>query len=141
MSEPCQRNPAMNNEPEFKQPLLMWWMIWIALFSGIFVIYFVVGSSGAGAQAGSASPDSRVWMVGFAPFVISAVIRWLILPRAQNAQKAFSLFVVGLVLAEMPCILGVFGFPEHKLELFVLSVLGMLQFIPYFASRDFSSGE
>ena len=124
----------MSNEPEFKQPVIMWWIIWAALFSGVFVIYFAVGSSGAGTQAASASPDSRMWMVCFAPFLISTAIRWLILPRAQNVQKAFSLFVVGLALAELPCILGVFEFPEHKMELFGLGVLGMLQFIPYFAA-------
>jgi hypothetical protein len=123
----------MKNDLNAQHAAIVWWMIWAALLSGIFVIYFTVGSSAA--PAPSASPDSPVWMVGFAPFVVSTLIRWLLLPRFQSAQSAFPVFVVGLALAEMSCILGVFVFPAHKAGLFVLSVLGILQFVPYFAGR------
>jgi hypothetical protein len=123
----------MANNPEFKQPPIMWRVIWAALFSGIFVIYFVAGSS-EGARAGSAAADSPVWMVGFVPFVVSAIVRWLILPLFRSSSTAFSCFIVGLAMGEMPCILG-FVFPAHRLELFLLSVLGLFQFIPYSANR------
>ena len=125
----------MINNPDIKQPPIVWWMIWGALLSGIFIIYFVVGSAGGAPRTNAGSPDSPVWMVGFAPFVISTIIRWLILPRIRNFQAAFSLFIVGLAMGEAPCILGVFAFPAHKAGLFALSVLGIVQFVPYFASR------
>ena len=83
----------------------------------------------------SARADSSMWMVGFAPFVVSTIVRWLVLPRAQIARTAFAMFVVGVAIAEVSSLLGVVAFPAHKLELFALSVLGILQFAPYFASR------
>ena len=124
----------MNYKTEYNHPPFIWWMIWGALMTGIFIIYFVAQNSGSSAPKETASTESAVWMVAFAPFVISTVIRWLILPRSRSVQTAIAMFIVGLAMAEMPCMLG-FVFHEHRTALFVLSVLGMLQMAPFFASR------
>ena len=120
---------------ESKQQLTVWWVLWAAFQAGIFVIYHFLG--GSAAQPPSPSPDSPLWLAGLAPFVISTIIRWVVLPRARSAQVALPLFIVGIAMAEAVCFLGLFIFPAHRQELFALSVLGIFQFIPYFARRYF----
>jgi hypothetical protein len=123
---------------EAKQQWTVWWFVWAAFQSGIFVIYHFLGSKGgAAAPAG----DASVWMAGFLPVAISAVIRWGVLPRVQTVQAALPMFVVGLALAEMACFLGVFVFPAHRQELFALSVAGIFQFMPFFARRYFDTAD
>jgi hypothetical protein len=125
----------MNDKPSFKQPVTVWWMIWVALLSGIFVVYFVVEVPANATPVTSSPEGSSMWMIGFAPFVISIAIRWLVIPRVQSARIAFALFVAGVAVAEVSSLLGAVVYPAHKLELFALSVLGIVQFAPYFASR------
>ena len=66
------------------------------------------------------------------------IIRWVVLPRIGNAQAALALFMFGLAIAEATCFLGLFIFPAHKQELFALSVLGIVQFVPHFARRFYA---
>jgi hypothetical protein len=120
------------------QQLIIWWVLWAALLSGIFIFYFVLGGT-AGAPNSATSPV--VWLAGVVPVMISVLIRWLILPRTHTAQAAVLYFVVGIVMAEATCFLGLFLFPAHKLELFILSVLGIFQFIPFFARRFYEQVE
>jgi hypothetical protein len=118
-----------------KQPLIVWWVIWAALQTGVFVIYFFLG--GPATQPQPSSPVSSIWLVGLAPFVLSTIIRWLVLPQIQNARTALPWFIVGMALAEATCILGIFVFPAQREVLFILGALGIFQFIPYFARRYF----
>ena len=48
------------------------------------------------------------------------------------------MFVAGIAFAEASCFLGLFIFPAHQKELFILSALGILQFIPFFARRFYA---
>ncbi len=121
---------------EAKQPLAIWWVSWAAFLGGVFAIYHFLDNAAAQPQAPSG--DSPIWLAGLAPFVVSTIIRWLVLPRARSVQAAFPLFILGIASAEAMCFLGLFIFPAHKQGLFVLSVLGMLQFVPYFARRYFT---
>jgi hypothetical protein len=124
---------------ENKRQLVVWWFLWAALLSGIFTIYgFLGGSSGRSVPLPA---DSPLWLAGVAPFVASVIVRWVVLPRMPSAPKALPVFVVGMAIAESSCFLGLFLFPAHKLELFALSVVGILQFAPHFARRYFSSDD
>src|SRR3954465_3810137 len=105
-------------------------MIWAALLSGLFIVYFVLEVPAHAKPVISASADSPTWMVGFAPFVVSTMIRWWFLPRVQIARNAFAVFAVGMAVAEVSSLLGVAVFPARKLELFALSVMGVAQFAP-----------
>lgn len=126
----------MNSKPDVKQPPpAIWWIIWAAILSGIFVIYIVAGNSTKPPPLETASAESSAWMLCFVPFVVSAVIRWLVLPQVKNATTALALFIVGIAMAEATGILGMFVFPAQKLGLFGLAVLGVLQFAPFFASQ------
>jgi hypothetical protein len=118
-----------------KQQLIVWWTIWAAFQAGIFVIYFYLTNNRA-APSESAF-NSSIWLAGFAPLIVSSLLRWLALPLMPNAQAALTVFLLGIALAESCCFLGLFIFPAHRFEMFLMSVFGILQFIPVFASRYF----
>lgn len=121
------------NNPQQRIPLMSWWAIWFALQSGVFVFYFVLGNqSGSG---GSAQTSQMFLGLGVMQVVASAIVRWGFLPRVHEVARAFSLFVVGMALAEGACFFGLFLAPAYKQELFFASILGIAQFVPIFASR------
>jgi hypothetical protein len=120
---------------ESKQQLIVWWVMWAAFQVGIFMIYYFLG--GTHAPPASPSPDSPVWLAGLAPFFASMIVRWILLPRVKSAPRAFPLFFVGIATAEATCFVGVFVFSAHQQLLFAASVLGIFQFIPFFARRFF----
>lgn len=113
--------------PNKPPPPIVWWVIWSAMLIGVFVMYFTTP-----ADLKVPTP-SVLWMVALAPFLISSILRWLFLTRIQSSQTAFPLFIVGIGLAESTCIMGLFVFSAHSADLFALSVLGMVQYVPYFA--------
>jgi hypothetical protein len=49
--------------------------------------------------------------------------------------------IVGIGLAESVTFLGLFLFPSHRLDLFVLSALSIFQFIPTYARRLLASSD
>jgi hypothetical protein len=119
-----------NNKPQ----VMVWWALWAAFQTGIFLIYHFIRTPG------EPPPDpSPVWLAGAVPFLLSVALRWLILPRVTNVQLALPVFVGGIALAEASCFLGLFIFPAHRAQLFYLSAVGIFQYIPTFASR-FCSG-
>jgi hypothetical protein len=120
-----------------KQPLIVWWMVWASLLTGLFFFYHFLG--GSGATPPQTAPESSAWLVGLAPVALSSIIRWFVLPRIASAWIAFRLFVAGMAMAEAACFLGLFIFPQHKQELLILSGLGIFQFIPLFARCYFTN--
>jgi hypothetical protein len=114
------------------QPVV-WWILWATFMAGVFLFYSVLGDRGT--QAETPSSDSRLWWVGFVPFGVSTLLRWLVLPRLRNATTALPVFVLGIAMAEFCCFLGLFIFPAHKQDLFLLCVLGLAQYVPVFAGR------
>lgn len=67
----------------------------------------------------------------------SSVVRWLVLPRLLTASKtrAFSVFIVGLALAEGSGILGLILGDTLRDAYFALALLGVAQFAPFFAAH------
>jgi hypothetical protein len=124
---------------ETKQQLAVWWFLWAAFQTGIVVLFYVLG--GKGAPVKPAADGSWIWLAAAGPCLASVVVRWLVLPRFSTAQTALPFFIMGIALAEATCFLGLFIFPAHKQDLFLLSFLGILQFVPFFARRFFPADE
>lgn len=122
-----------------KRQLIVWWVLWAAFQVGIFMIHYFVG--GTHARPASPSPESPLGLAGLAPFFAATIVRWILLPRVTSAPPAFPLFLVGIALAEATCFLGIFVFSDHQQLLFAASVLGIFQFIPFFARRFFSDDD
>jgi F0F1-type ATP synthase membrane subunit c/vacuolar-type H+-ATPase subunit K len=111
--------------------LMVWWIIWLSLLAGVCVIYVALGRGPVGPAA--ANPFEN--LVGLVPLFVSIIVRWLVLPRYTDGQKAFVMFIVGCALAESCAILGIFLGGPYRDDLFVLGVLGIAQFVPFYARR------
>lgn len=111
----------------------VWWAIWFSFQVGLFFYYFLLVKPPEGPSR--PSPTGSGWMVVLVPLALSAVCRWVLLPRAKNLQMAFVQFILGIAFAEAVCFFAIFLFPERLQVLFPLSVVGVFQFVPVYARR------
>lgn len=120
----------MTGPPRETPSLVVWWIIWSAILSGLVITYMALqGPSSASSGAG-------IRYAPLVPLLLATVIRWLLLPRMVDGIRAFPLFVVGLALAESCGILGIFLTPDLSQTYFLLGVCGITQFVPTFAGRS-----
>lgn len=123
------------NDQKIKARLLIWWIIWAATLAGLVVIYLLL-VQGKPLPPASAE-NSLQGLIGFVPLFVSIVIRWLVLPRQTVEGRALVLFIVGLSLAEACGLLGIFLGGPYRDSLFVLGVLGVTQYVPFYAKKLF----
>jgi hypothetical protein len=116
-----------------KAQLLIWWIIWAAVLTGLVVIYLVIGRAQPMVATRGAHP--LIGLVGLVPLFVSIVIRWLVLPRFRDLTRALPMFIVGLALAEGCGLLGIFLGGVYRDDVFLLGVFGVAQFLPIFARR------
>jgi hypothetical protein len=112
--------------------LLVWWILWGSMLVGLGLSYFVLGRG----KLPPGSPQlakNLAGLVGFVPLFVSIVLRWLVLPRCNDLRRAFPLFVLGLASAEACGLLGIFLGGPYRDDLFVLGLLGLGQYVPFFA--------
>ena len=119
------------NDPSPPQPppIVTWWVIWFALIVGVTVAYNVIQ------PPTSQSTNETLRYLPIMPLLLSAVVRWFILPRLKHAGQAFAMFIVGMALAEGCAILGLVLVPDMKATYLCLGLLGIAQFAPLFATR------
>ena len=110
--------------------LKIWWIIWAAILAGLGVIYLALVQ---GRPLAPAAENPLFNLLGLVPLFISIVIRWLVLPRYTEPARALYMFIAGLALAEACGLLGLFLGGPYRDDLFVLGMLGLAQFAPFFA--------
>jgi len=128
----------MNSSPDtnrVRAQLLVWWITWGTILAFLILIYVVLGLGRKPLAPELAARQVLTGLVGLAPLFVSIIIRWLVLPRSRNIRAAFLMFVVGLILAELCGLLGIFFGGPYRDELFVLGVLAVAQFVPFFARQ------
>lgn len=113
--------------------LKIWWIIWAAILAGLCVIYFALGRAKPLPTEASANP--LLDLIGLVPLFVSIVVRWLVLPRYTDLRRAFVMFIAGLALAEACGLIGIFLGGPYRDDLFLLGVLGLAQFAPFFARQ------
>jgi len=121
------RNPA-----QVRVQLLVWWVMWFSLISGLCILYYFLARPVPVENQAAATVFD---FIGLAPLLVSVVIRWFVLPRCTNLQVAFVAFIAGISMAEACGIFAVFLGAAYRDEMFVLSVLGIAQFVPFYARR------
>jgi hypothetical protein len=114
--------------PPPSPPLLIWWILWFAMTNGLIVQRFFLAK-------GFNDGDGSLALVAIAPLLVSAGIRFLLLPRMKTKLKAFPIFIVGLATAEACGLLGIFLGGTHIDELFGASLVMLLLYAPLFARR------
>lgn len=124
-------SPGPLSADQLRARLIVWWTVWGALLVSLTVVYVVLGRTPVAPPA--ANPFAN--LVGLVPLFVSIVIRWLVLPRYTDGARAFTMFVVGLSLAEGCGLMGIFNGGPYRDDLFVLGLLGIAQFVPFFARR------
>ena len=107
--------------------------MWASQIVGLVLIYFFLGR--APLPAGVAEEKVLTGLIGLVPLFVSIVIRWLVLPRYSDLQRAFPMFIVGLALADSCGIMGIFLGGPYRDDVFLLGVLGLAQFAPFFAKK------
>lgn len=123
----------MLRDPRQRAQVKAWWIVWVAMLPVMIGLQLFLPARPA-APVRQAS-DLFLQLAGVVPLFISIVVRWLALPRFTSLNTAFPLFLAGLALAECCGILGiVFGGP-YRDPLFVLGLLGILQFMPVFVRQ------
>lgn len=113
--------------------ILIWWVVWFGILGGLAVVYLIMGQRER-VPLGS----GPIGLVALGPLVMSALVRWLLLPRFRDIRMAFPFFVIGLGLAEGAGVLSVLLGGPYRNELVLLSALAILQFIPIFAVKQFN---
>jgi hypothetical protein len=82
------------DERKIKARLLVWWACWAASLGGVILIYFVIVGDKPLPPVSRENPLQG--LAGFVPLFLSVVIRWLVLPRATDPNRALVLFIAGL---------------------------------------------
>lgn len=129
----------MINSSSQKPPEKMaFWVIWFAILSGVPIfIFYIEGGWPTGIDQGEASLPFLAFTLSGA--AVSTILRWAIIPRVTTAESLMRFFVVGVALAEGTTLFGMFligdEFPETKQVAYVASILGILQFMPTFATK------
>ena len=112
-------------------PIIVWWVLWFAMTNGLILqrVFLGRGLHDAG----------DLGFIAVIPLVMSAVIRFVVLPRMKTKQKALPLFLAGLATAEACGLIGVLLGGEHRDPLFGAGLVMMLLYIPLFA-RNYDTG-
>jgi len=118
-----------------KARLMIWWVIWGAVLSGLIIFYFVL--AGNEPLPPPVTRELLTNLAGLVPLFLSVIIRWLVLPRSEDPSRALGMFVIGLALAEGCGLLGILLGGGYRDMFFMLGVLGILQYVPVFARRLF----
>lgn len=128
-----------NSAPNASAPQpaqLVPWVIWFAFLQGIVMFrIFLVRPLAPGALP---PPDVFPWALSLVPVLFSIAVRWLWLPRTQQASQALAAMIVGIAFAEATTFFAIFLTPSKLNLLIAASFLGALQFAPFWASRFYS---
>jgi hypothetical protein len=116
------------------------WVIWASIIGGVPILQFVIGG---GLPLGSNPPSAEIpplAIVGVVMVIISTGVRWLALPRYSEMRQQLIMMIIGLSLSESAFFLSLSFLPrdqpETRLAIFVLSLLGMVQFMPLYARAE-----
>ena len=124
------------DQRQIKARLLIWWIIWAAPLVGLTLIYlFLRGDQPPLAHV--PPKETLTGLIGLVPLFISIVIRWLMLPRYTKEGRALVIFIIGIALAEGCGLLGTFIGGPYRDSLFLLGLLGIAQYVPFYAKKLF----
>jgi hypothetical protein len=127
-------NPALTTSGEpIHPPLKVWWIVVGAFFASLVTLWALSGFLFPPVTVAAKNPLQH--LIGLVPLFLSIIVRWLVLPRYAEPSKAFPMFVAGLALAEGCGLVGLFTGGPYRDDLFLLALLGVLQFMPVYVRR------
>ncbi|MGC4015565.1 MAG: hypothetical protein QM755_13755 [Luteolibacter sp.] len=122
---------------------IVFWVIWFAILSGLFVIQlFVGGGIPEGPDQGQA-PLVFIAAGSVAAFA-SLLVRFLILPSKKSLEQKLPLMIISLALAEAPGIAAAVvvphGFAQTRLWMFLAAVGCVIISAPVYAKEEPRNG-
>lgn len=118
----------MNQQPAAPNSKIVLWILWFAITMGLVMIYtFAAPAGGEGTK--------QLQYLPMMPLAVSVFIRWVLLPRTKTIAAAMPVFIIGLTMAEACGILGMFLVPQMKQTYLVLALVGLFQFVPFWAGK------
>ena len=128
----------MKNETMRSPDQITAWVIWGAILMGLFVVQFFIGG---GIPTGDQmeNPPTVMSLICIAGVAIGTLIRWLVIPKLNDNLKLLPAMIVGLALCESSGLLQMFllgkEYPDTQKLIFVLAVLGVVQFAPTYFKK------
>ena len=128
----------MKNETMRSPDQLIAWVIWGAILMGLFILQFFIGG---GIPNGDQmeNPPTVMSLICIAGVAIGTLIRWLVIPKLNGYHNLLRAMVVGLALCEGSGIQQIFllgkEYPDTQKLIFVLAVLGVVQFAPTYFKK------
>ena len=124
------------DDRQIKVRLLVWWILWASPLMVLVLIYLFL-AQGKPLPVNVPARESLTGLIGVVPLFVSIVIRWLVLPRYTQERRALVLYIIGLALAEGCGLMGILLGGPYRDSLFVLGVMGVTQFVPFYARKFF----
>ena len=128
----------MQNEMMRSPDQLIAWVIQGAILMGLFVLQFFIGG---GIPTGDQmeNPPTVMSLICIAGVAIGTLIRWLVIPKLNDKPKLLRAMVVGLALSQGSGLMQIFllgkEYPDTQKLIFVLAVLGVVQFAPTYFKK------
>ena len=128
----------MQNETMRSTDQIIAWVIWGAILIGLFFLQFFIGG---GIPTGDEmeNPPTVMSLICIAGVAIGTLIRWLVIPKLNDKPKLLRAMVVGLALSQGSGLLQIFllgkEYPDSQKLIFVLAVLGVVQFAPTYFKK------
>ena len=128
----------MQNETMRSPDQLIAWVLWGAILMGLFFLQFFIGG---GIPTGDEmeNPPTVMSLICIAGVAIGTLIRWLVIPKLNDKPKLLRAMVVGLALSQGSGLLQIFllgkEYPDSQKLIFVLAVLGVVQFAPTYFKK------
>ena len=96
-----------SNEQPAPPAAIVFWVIWFAIFNGLFILLFFVGG---GIPKGQNEGDAPLALIAVAGALasVSMVIRFIVIPKLNAIEKLLPAMIIGLALAESVGIVGIF---------------------------------
>lgn len=111
---------------------VVFWALWFSMTSGVVLLRVFLAPAADRTASAPAGFGPVEWLcIGLV--LLSAALRWLVLPRLASPPDKLPVFIVACALAEACGILSLLLSPTHHRELFVVSLLGLLTLAPLFA--------
>ncbi len=107
--------------------MVLVWLLWIAVLLSASLNYLTLFSR--------ATVRTDLWGIFplgllLGPACLSAIARWLIIPKWRNPLVVLAASVVGLIFADSLCLFGIFMFRDYRDLYFTVGLICILQFFP-----------
>jgi hypothetical protein len=124
-----------------KQHAIVMWIIWFSILQGAFLIQWFLGE---GIPEGENVPEPMalsLWALCFGPIVLASLIRWLVIPKLEDAQQQLTTMIIGLAFAEAPIFFSLFlvgpDYPQNQIAVLMVAVVAIIQFAPSYATPGY----